>query len=62
MRSTKTARRRNRLGTRPDWTEAMIEEAVFDAQVLRQTIPLLIDTELFSPEEAAAKILAWLMQ
>ncbi len=54
--------RRKRLGQRPDWTEAMIMEAQIDAQILRQSVPLIVDTGLLSPDEAAAKILDWLRQ
>ena len=52
--------RRERLQHRPDWTEAMIDEAITDADFLRQAIHLQVDTKLLSPNAVAAKILAWL--
>jgi dephospho-CoA kinase len=54
--------RRERLIQRPEWTEAMILEAIADAQVLRQAIHRQVDTGSLSPRETAAKILDWLEQ
>ncbi|MCG8350385.1 MAG: AAA family ATPase [Chloroflexales bacterium] len=54
--------RRERLRQRLDWTEAMIAEAVADADMLRQAIHLQADTGLLSPNEIAAQILNWLEQ
>jgi energy-coupling factor transporter ATP-binding protein EcfA2 len=54
--------RRERLRQRLDWTEAMIAEAVADADMLRQAIHLHLDTGLLSPTESAAQILDWLEQ
>lgn len=54
--------RRERLLHRPDWTEAMIAEALADARVLRQSIYLQIDTGRLSPDAIATKIFDWLEQ
>jgi len=54
--------RRERLAHRPDWTEAMINEAIMDARILRQSIHVQVDTGLLSPKEIAVKILDWLEQ
>jgi hypothetical protein len=54
--------RRERLIHRPDWTGAMIDDAFADANVLRQTIYLQVDTGLLSPKAIATKILDWLEQ
>ena len=54
--------RQVRLAQRPDWTAAMIAEAIADALLLRQSIHLQIDTGYVSPKEAAVKILDWLEQ
>jgi len=52
--------RQARLNHRLDWTEAMIAEAIADAQILREAVRLQIDTGLLSPQAVAAEILAWL--
>jgi len=54
--------RRERLGQRPNWTEAMIAEAIADAHTLRQSVHQQVDTGLLSPKETAIKILDWLEQ
>lgn len=54
--------RRGRLVHRPNWTHPMIAEACADARVLRQSIPLQVDTGLLSPADIARKILDWLEQ
>ncbi|MDP9311230.1 MAG: hypothetical protein M3R24_10140 [Chloroflexota bacterium] len=54
--------RRQRLAQRPGWTVAMLEEAMMDAQVLRQTVQTTIDTGILSPDEVAGRILRWLAQ
>lgn len=51
--------RRTRLRQRPGWTEAMIAEALADAQVLREQISAQIDTGSATPDEVAAAILDW---
>lgn len=52
--------RRERLVQRPAWTEIMIAEALEDARVLRQSIPLQVDTGALAPIELAKRILQWL--
>ena len=47
---------------RLDWTDAMIAEAIADADVLRQSIHLQLDTGCLSPNEVAVKLLDWLEQ
>jgi len=54
--------RRERLVHRSDWTEVMIAGAIADARVLRQLIPLQVDTGRLSPQQIAVKILEWLEQ
>ena len=54
--------RRERLVQRPNWTEAMIDEAIADARALRQSVHRQVDTGLLSPKETAIKILDWLEQ
>jgi hypothetical protein len=54
--------RRGRLKQRPEWTATMIDEAVDDARLLRQTAPSRIDTGLFSPQLVAGMVLQWLEQ
>lgn len=54
--------RRARLQQRSDWTAAMIDEALVDAQVLRQAIPQQVDTGLLAPNAVALAILAWLAE
>lgn len=54
--------RRERLGMRGDWTQRMIDDAVDDAQYLRQTIPTRIDTGAHAAQDVATRILAWVRQ
>jgi len=54
--------RRERLVQRSDWTETKIADAFVDARVLRQTIPLQVDTGSLSPKAIATKVLDWLEQ
>ena len=54
--------RRERLARRPAWTEAMIAEAQEDAQVLRQSVHMQVDTGVLPPIETAKSILKWLEQ
>ncbi|MEZ4866742.1 MAG: hypothetical protein R3C14_35810 [Caldilineaceae bacterium] len=54
------ATRRRRLATRPGWTDAMIGEALADAQVLRQSIHTQVDTSHRPPAAVAGQIVAWL--
>lgn len=52
--------RRQRLMQRPNWTPAMVEEAMTDAQVLRQTVHNSVDTGIRSPNEVVDRIIRWL--
>jgi hypothetical protein len=52
--------RRRRLSRRPEWTRAMIEEAVEDASVLRQLVRRRVDSSSIPPEAVAVKIREWL--
>lgn len=54
--------RRERLIERPGWTTAMVEEALNDAHILRQTVRDKIDTGLLAPDEVAERIHDWLNQ
>jgi hypothetical protein len=51
--------RQMRLSCRPGWTEAMIAEALIDAQALREQVTERIDTGIYTPDEVAAAILVW---
>lgn len=52
--------RRTRLAQRADWTEVMVEEAIADAYILREAIPLRLDTGHLPPNKVAKKIVDWL--
>lgn len=52
--------RRERLRTRREWTDAMVEEAVEDARSLRQSVSVSVDTAQHTPVQVASAILAWL--
>jgi len=54
--------RYRRLKQRPEWTDAMIEEAVNDAIFLRQTVRLRIDTGTTPPDQVAHLIRDWLQR
>lgn len=54
--------RRHRLAQRPDWTPAMIEEAITDAYLLRQTVPERLDTGTLQPNAVAMAIVEWLQR
>lgn len=56
------ALRRQRLAQRPDWTSAMIEEAITDAHILRQTVTDRLDTGHLPPEAVALEIVTWLQR
>jgi hypothetical protein len=51
-----------RLKQRPEWTDAMIGEAVDDAHVLRQTVRQKIDTGSVPPDAVAHMVRDWLQQ
>lgn len=51
--------RQTRLTRRAGWTAAQIDEAVADAQVLREQISVRVDTGLSTPAEVADAILEW---
>ena len=53
--------RRGRLMQRPDWTDAMVREALEDARVLRDAVDLHLDTGNLSPAEVAGRIQDWLV-
>lgn len=53
------ASRRARLARRSSWTTAMIDEAIEDAQVLREQIDRRIDTVALDPDQVASAILDW---
>jgi len=52
--------RRARLASRPEWTNAMMEEAEEDARLLRETVPQRVDTEGNAPGAVADLIVEWL--
>jgi hypothetical protein len=52
--------RQQRLKQRPEWTDLMVEEAIADASLLRETIHERIDTGVWPPHVVASKIHAWL--
>ena len=54
--------RRQRLAQRPDWTPAMIEDAITDAHVLRQTVTARLDTGTRQPNAVAMAIVKWLQR
>lgn len=52
--------RRQRLKQRPEWTDAMIEEAIDDATRLRAMVVTHINTGVEAPESVARQIRDWL--
>lgn len=52
--------RRERLQSRPEWTETMVEEAIEDALSLRQAIATSVNTVDGTPAQVASAILSWL--
>ncbi len=52
--------RRERLWARAGWTEAMVEEAIEDARVLRGAVASRVDTGRHSPAQVANLTLSWL--
>lgn len=54
------ALRHTRLMQRRGWTEAMVAEAMEDAQFLRATIQRTIDTGTLPPQDVAMEVLRWL--
>ncbi len=52
--------RRTRLRARPEWTQAMIEDAIDDAAALRLSVAASVDTGGKYPTQVANSIVSWL--
>ncbi len=52
--------RRTRLRARPEWTQAMIEDAIDDAAALRLSVAASVDTAGKNPSQVANSLVSWL--
>ncbi|MDQ3327589.1 MAG: hypothetical protein M3506_03575 [Chloroflexota bacterium] len=52
--------RRTRLRARPEWTKAMIEDAIDDAAAPRLSVAASVDTAGKNPSQVANSIVSWL--